>query len=410
MQKYDYLIIGGGIAGVTAAETLREQRPDASIGILCAEPHPLYSKVLLPSYLKGRINREKLFLRNTDDFLRRRIDLHLLAEVVDIDMRWREVRLENHLSYYFDTLLIASGGSVKSWGTADTAQFVYRLHTLDDADHLFDVLTRITAPCVVGSSLIGMEFLEIFALNGIPPKLLSREPHYFSQCLDPQGSAMLVEQLSRRGVECIFGDSVREVTRQEAGMMIDTHLLRQFPADAIAVGVGLDRNMGFLKSSGIALGERGVLTNEYLETNIKGVYAAGDVAEVFDTRTQQYRTVGNWTNSFLQGRLAGLNMSGERGIFRQVPSYSIMNFGLQFTVVGDCDSGNGVETIVRMDAQRLQYERFFLREGTLRGAVLVNRFGDKQQVIALIERGTPITAYRAALATLTFDIHSISPV
>jgi len=77
MKHYDYLIIGGGIAGVTAAETIRANDASATIGIVSAEPHPLYSRVMLPAYLKGRINRDKLFLRTADDFVKKKFDEYI---------------------------------------------------------------------------------------------------------------------------------------------------------------------------------------------------------------------------------------------------------------------------------------------------------------------------------------------
>ena len=113
---YDYLIIGGGIAGVTAAETIREHNSDVHIAIVGDEPHVLYSRVLLPYYLKRHIPRSKLFLRTATDFTNKKIDIHQSETLVSIDSKHKEVALENGKTFAYEKLLLATGGRVKDWG------------------------------------------------------------------------------------------------------------------------------------------------------------------------------------------------------------------------------------------------------------------------------------------------------
>src|SRR3989344_836979 len=144
MDSYQYLIIGGGIAGVTAAETIREQHPDATIGIVTHEPYPLYSRVRLPMYLKRKIPREKLFLRTIDDFIESRIELRLQETVTAVDEKRREITLSrfagsggarhNGVTLGYQKLLIASGGRARPWGRPEDESVIYRLQTIDDAD------------------------------------------------------------------------------------------------------------------------------------------------------------------------------------------------------------------------------------------------------------------------------------
>ena len=124
-DRYDYLIIGGGIAGVTAAETIRENDNRATtIGIISEEPHLLYSRVLLPAYLKGRVSREQLFLRKIDDFTEKKIDLNIHEKVLFVDIKRKEVGLANRVSIGFEKLLIATGGAVAAWGAEDIQDFI----------------------------------------------------------------------------------------------------------------------------------------------------------------------------------------------------------------------------------------------------------------------------------------------
>jgi NAD(P)H-nitrite reductase large subunit len=411
MMTYDYLIIGGGIAGVSAAETLRELEGASQIGIVSNEPHILYSRVLLPSYLKNRIPREQLFLRHEDDFTAKRIDVHLGGEAAFVDIKRREVLLKNGMRFGYGKLLLSAGGQVRAWGETpeENQDIIYRLHTLDDADRLKENLDAIRDPIVIGGSFIALEFLEIFVLNRLPPLLLCKDQGMLNGWLEGQGSDLLSSRFRQEGIVVQFGDAVKEIQRKESGMRVITNGLRQFSAGAIALGIGIERNLTFLKDSGIELGKKGIRTSEFLETNIPGVFAAGDIAEFFDAIKGEYRALGNWTNAVLQGKCAAKNMAGVSSSFRSVSGYSISNFGLHITILGDYEGAD--ESIVRVEPIQNRYERLFLRKGILTGAALINRFQDKPYLSRLIETRTPLgEETRRELRNPQFDIRQIPVV
>lgn len=408
MDSYQYLIIGGGIAGVTAAETIREQDPDATIGIVSHEAYPLYSRVLLPSYLKRKIPREKLFLRTIDNFIESRIELRLQETVTAIDEKRREVTLHNGATLGYGKLLIASGGHVRLWGRPEDESIIYRLQTLDDADRLFASLATIKNPLVIGSSFISLEFLEIFLANNIAPALLMRDERFFAPYLEETGGELMRTHFGRRHIALYEHDEIAKIQRDQNGVTVLTKAQQIIPCDALAVAIGIERNFEFLAASNILHGDAGIRVNEFFETNKENVYAAGDVAEIRDPHTGNWHATGNWTSAFLQGKAAGLSMSGLRKPFANIPSYSITNLGLQITMVGDChDTG---DTIVRINPDTNEYERLFLADGSLKGAVLVNRFKDKARIARLIETQQKIDAYRDKLASFQFDITAIPVV
>jgi NAD(P)H-nitrite reductase large subunit len=410
MKKYDYVIIGGGIAGVTAAETIRENDSQATIGIISDEPHALYSRVSLPAYIKQKIPREKLFLRTVDAFTKKRIDYLLDRHVTYLDVRYKEVGLTNQQSVGYGKLLIASGGSVRQWDQAIPENFVYRLQKLEDADRLYQALEsrQIRSPLVIGGSFIALEFLDIFASRSLRTHLLVREPHFFGAFLDEQGGALLRKNFERHGVSVHYDDTLLSVAPQASDLEVRTKRMQSFKSDACAIGIGIERNLTFLQGTDIAWSERGVQVNEYFETNQEGVFAAGDVAEFYDVVAGERRTVGNWTNAFLQGKCAGSTMVGTREPFKNVSSYSIMNLGFQITAVGICT--NTLEAVTRIDAPRNHYERFFMRDGVVVGAMLINRFQDKALLVTLIENRVRIDRYREQLGNFAFDIQNIPVV
>ena len=405
MDRYDYLIIGGGIAGVTAAETIREHDGLGRIGIISDEPHLLYSRVLLPGFLKKRIRREQLFLRTAEDFSEKNIELLLEEKVGAADVPRKEVLLTNRRAISYDKLLVASGGRVTPWVPEGDPPYVYRLQTLNDADRLLEQLEKITRPIVVGSSFISLEFLEIFVLNKINPLLLVRGPHFFENFLDPQGGNLLRDNFEKHGVITQFSDAIAEVNERDTTLRVVTKGIRNVDGDALALGIGIERNVDFLLGSGVELGKKGVIVNEFLEASVDGVFAAGDVAEFYDVILEKHRTVGNWTSAFLQGKCAGLNLVGQRTVFKNVSSYSITNLGFQITALGECS--NKLESVIRQDRRRNQYERFFIKDGVLVGAALINRFQDKTHLANLIASKTKIEEYRDELKDFTFDINTI---
>lgn len=405
MTNYDYLIIGGGIAGITAAETIREEEPLSAIGIVSGEPHLIYSRVLLPAYLKRMVPREKLFLRTIDDFTQKRIDLRLKEEAAFIDVGRKEVGLTNRAVLRYKKLLLAAGGKVKKWDKEGGQNFIYRLQTIDDADRLLAALETIKRPLVAGASFISLEFLEIFSANGAAPAVILQSCRFLEDILDPAGAELLENNLRKYGIEIYVNDSVESVSGKEGALTAHTASLKEIQCDALALGIGIDRNIEFLRGSGIELGEQGVRVNEFLETNYEGVFAAGDIAEFYDVIFAKHRILGNWTNAFLQGRRAGLNMVGQRGPFRNVSAYSITNLGFQITALGEY--GGDLPAIVRLDRMRNQYERFLIKDGVLVCAALINRFQDKPHLAKLIEQKINVEPYQDKLQDFEFDIANI---
>lgn len=408
---YDYLIIGGGIAGISGAEAIRSKDPYGTIGILSAETHLPYSRVLLPSYLKKKIPREKVFIRTQEHFDRQRIDFLARCAARSVDTAARRVMLaerETGETIGYGKLLIAAGGMARPWPHAVETGRVFRLQTLDDADRLYAALDTIRRPLVIGSSFIALEYIETCVLRGMAPRVLVRNSHLFNGMLDREGGVVLEENMRRHGVSLFYGEEAVSVAEKEGELQIATRHAGLLGADALMVGVGIARNVSFLAGGGIACGDVGVMTDAFLETNVSGVFAAGDITEYYDVPAGRYRIAGNWTHAILQGRRAGLNMAGDRAPFSAVPAYAITNLGMQITAVGECDGM--LDTASRSDKGSRRYERFFMRDGALAGAFLINSFADKPLLAELIAHRAVVAPYRDRLRDMAFDIRALSSI
>lgn len=407
---YKYLIIGSGIAGVTAAETIRRYDEKNSVAVISDEPHLLYSRVLLPSYLKKKISREKVFLRSLGDFESKNIALFAGERVVKIDATRKEVFLASGRAIFFEKLCIASGGAPEPWSAAgaEGKKGIFRLQTIDDADAILAFLPEMRQAVVVGGGFIALEFLEFFFTHQIPATLLCRSKNFFGLALDGDGMELIHGNFEKHKIKFMFGDETAEVLGSSAveGIVTKQHI--KISANVIGLGIGLGRRMEFLDGSGIEQGESGIKTNEYLETNVGDVFAAGDVAEFYDSVTGSQHVHSTWTNAFLQGGIAGLNMLGQKKPFRKVSSYSLVNFGLHITFLGETKPLDGVETISRVNSAMKMYERFFIKEDRIIGAVLINMFPDKAIITKLIEDRVFIAPCKEKLSRMDFDLRSVS--
>lgn len=372
MASADYLIIGGGIAGTTAAEVLREEDPHAKIAILEAEPYVLYSRVLIPKYIKGQIHKEALFLRKTSDYAEKNINFYPSAKVLKINLERREVITESGKIFSYKKLLIASGGKPKELPPPspllgkEGKGGVLRMHTLEDAEKIKEAIrgAKEKTILILGEGFIALEFLTVFILNGFKTHLAAKGDAWGEARLGRAGAEMLEEVFKKHGAIIH-----KKTTNGEKIKLALT-----------AAGIGLSRNLEAF--TGLEVGQ-GILTDEFLETSRPGIFAGGDVAEFFDVVAGRRRIVGNWTNSFLQGRTAALNMLGRRILFKNVSTYNISCLDQRLTFAGDTEDSDDVLEI-KKDGTLL---RALFKTDKLKGAVLINRFNDKMEITRLIGEG-----------------------
>jgi 3-phenylpropionate/trans-cinnamate dioxygenase ferredoxin reductase subunit len=412
-RYFDYLIVGGGIAGVTAAEEIRRADARGTILILSQEKHPLYSRVLLPKYASKKIERHKIFLRSWEQYQTQRIDVAVGVEVLGVNFDTREVVTHHDETIAYGKMLIASGGEPRQWHIqGGDAENIFRMQTIEDADRVRDALPRLAKnpepyALVEGAGFIGLEFLAIASSYGFNSHLFIKDAQMFGGAFDEQGWEILSGHLEHNRVTIHTGTEIKYIAADPAGLVGHTNTSEEVAGAFVGLGIGIERNYNAFAVRGIDI-KNGIRTNQCLETSIPRVWAAGDVAEFHDPVFGEYRVVCNWANAFLQGRVAGANMAarhGERFELNAVSSYSITNFGYHITLVGKTDLTDGVDCIARVwQGARVAYERLFFEGGILKGAALINRFQDKAAITRLIARRANILQYKESLRDPAVDI------
>jgi len=382
------VIIGNGVAGTTAAETLRKADPSCRIVLIGDEPYPLYNRIALPRVLKQTTAPERTIIRQIAWHEQNRIELHLCTTVTRVDVEEQVVVTDNAGEYPYDKLLVASGGRpnpLRVPGAAGT-HGIYNFQTLDDTKAILERAARAKAAVTIGGSFIAYELTEAFRHNGIPTTWLIRGPRFLHRIIDEDGGA-LIDRLARDvGVETRYGEQVAEV-RSEAGEVrgVVTQSGQSYACDLVGVGVGLTLRTEFLAGTPVEV-RSGVVTNEFLQTNVPGVYAAGDVAEFFDRYIGSHNQMGTWNNASAHGRTAAINMLGGQQAYAEVPYYTSTMFESQMAAIGTTpDIRPDLEAISRVDMNARVYRRLFFLEGRLAGAVLVGDIRVRRQLMELIK-------------------------
>jgi NAD(P)H-nitrite reductase large subunit len=403
-----YVIIGNGVAGTTAAEILRKNDPHCSIHVLTNEPYPLYNRVSLPRFLQGVIQEQKVMMRDFAWHEQRNIRLVTETVVTNINTEERVVVTEDCLHYPYDALLVAAGGRANKLqvpGVVGT-RHIYNFVTLDDTKTIIQRLKESRTALAFGGSFIAYELCDGFAMRKLDTVWLMRGPYWLRNALDHEGGEVVDKIAKKFGVEVIHGDEIESVVPQNGvPSYVKTKKGREIQADVIGVGLGITLNTHILKDTPVKV-NRGVVVNEYLETSVPDVYAAGDIAEFFDQTVNCHHVMGTWDNAQAHGKIAGINMAGGHEPYVDVPTYTSPLFDVNIAVVGSVESGNTeLEIISRRELGERgneNYRRLFFREDKLVGVLMIGSPKGRKKLVELVKNQAVFAsaAEREALLTL----------
>jgi NAD(P)H-nitrite reductase large subunit len=404
-SQVEFLIVGGGVAGTTAAETIRA-RSEGRIMIVTDDRHTLYSKVRLPDYIAGKIPREKVFLKDESWYREKGIDLLREVSVETLSLKEQSAYLSNGMTIQYDKLLLATGGFARRLRCPGfELDGIYYLRTIEDAECIQQAIRTAKKAVVIGGGFIGLELARCFLQGGLETAMVMMEPQFWPSALDKESAKMIEDLLHQKGVMIHYSDQVKEFWGNSHVQRVLLASGKSYGCEMVGMGIGIDTLPPFIKTSGL-LWKRGILTDECLRTSDFYVFAAGDVAEFYDVDRSHPHQIGNWSNATEQGKVAGSNMVGERNIFKSVSSYVIRIFGLSVGFVGNTTLMPGTQVIRRGSASDGDYVRLFIRNGVVKGATLMNRTHEIRPIMELIKRAVKIERYRSNLSDLEYDLES----
>lgn len=413
MQSYQYVIIGGGIAGTTAAETIRKRDGVGKIAIVSDEPHPLYSRVLLskPAWVLGEQPFDNVWLKKDAWYREQNIHLFRGIKASALDTDRRIVSLSDGDGLMYDKLLLATGAHSRRWQVPGAGVAgIHYLRTVDDARAIGEVARGEPKHVVmIGSACVSFEIIEILHTRGFRVTEVMREGYFFEPQLSREEVAPIERTLAEQGIEIIRQAEVAEVVGGEHVVGIKLADGRNLACDLILPFIGVELPMEWLANTGIAT-RRGICANEYLETNVPNVWTAGDTTENWDRALGETVIMGNWMSARLQGEIAGMNMVGPgRTPYEQVSFHTSHGFGYQIGWVGDVRPLPN-RTIVHIPVERNETDhcRILVRNGRVVGGTTVNRPDLLGVVTKLIKARTNVQELLDGLGRGTVDLKSIA--
>lgn len=384
-----YLIIGNGACGTYAAEAIRKTDTTSEVVLLGNEPYPLYNRVALPPFLRGEAKKEKVFLRTPEQEEQRGVRMLLETQIEKVDTEGRVVIAADGREFPYDVLLIATGGRpnpILVPGAYPGLLGIFNFQYWDEAVAIREYMETARHAVVVGGSYIAYELAEAYRHHGLEVTWLIRGPRFLRRVLDEDGGRLVDKIAEKAGVNVVYGHEVAEVHSADGRVTgVTTTAGQHIDCDMVGVGLGVKMNVDFLAGTPITI-RGGIVTNEYLETNVSNVFAGGDVAEFFDLSIGLHNQMGTWNNSVSHGRISGANMLGDRKAYNDTPMYSTGLFSSRIRVMGlTPENVPDLETWARIDEEAGDYQRLFFRHGRLVGGCLIGNVKPQSKIIQLIQ-------------------------
>jgi NAD(P)H-nitrite reductase large subunit len=341
-----FVIIGTGVAGISAAETIRRKNPAADILVIGDEKHGFYSRPGLAYYLTGELNEQHLYPYSRQDF--ERLNLQpLRARVTRIHPLDHKIQLHDGALVPYDRLLIATGAQAARITTPGAdLEGVVKLDNLDDAQHILSQIRRTRAAVVVGGGITALEIVEGFRQRRISTHYFLRRDRYWGNVLDETESRIVERRLEEEGVHIHYHTELAEIHGRRGRVeSVRTQDGRVIKCGIVAVAIGIRPRKELAVEAGVKT-DRGILVNECLQTSQDHIFAAGDVAQVYDPFTNRHVLDSLWGPAREQGRVAALNMIGEQAVYHKDVAFNVTRLaGLTTTIVGRVSSGTDEDLI-----------------------------------------------------------------
>jgi len=372
-----YLIVGDGIAGSSAAETLREEDPEADVTVVTDEGEALYNRILIKEFAKGKLPEAPISIHEPEWYDERDIDLRLNTYVTDVDADAHEVHTHEGDTLEYDKLLIATGGTPAQLPVENSdAEGVHHFWTFQDARKIREHADEADTGIVVGAGLLGIDLAAVCGAQDVDAHYLMRGDRWWRYALSSEGAEIIHEALDELGVTPVFDSGVDHFEVDDDGHVtgaVDPNG-EHYDGEFVGAAIGLDFNTEWLAGTDVECDD-GVVVDEYMQTGVEDIYAAGDITQFYDvivgTRTQN----GAWGSAKEQGAVAAENMAAdaEQTEFRWVPSYSITHFDFPFLSFGHPTLG---ENTAERSYGEGEWRSLTFYDGQLVGGVLI---GDLSQ-------------------------------
>ncbi len=408
-QSYNsFVIIGNGIAGVTAAETLRAENPDAEVTIIANDTTPVYYRPALKDYLAGRVSEERVWARPNNFYQQQRIGC-IAASVAGIDVSHHRVLLQDGSSIAYGRLLLASGAYPRALSCpGSNLGGIVTLRTLSNYQSVVGRLPSVERVVVVGSGTLALETVEMLRQRGLHVSHIMRHRTLWSEVLDATASDIVLQQEQHDSVDIHLNAGVVNFSGSQGQVTgVVTASEAHIPCELVLIAIGIEPNIDFIKRSGIACG-LGVKVDHAMRTNAPDVFAAGDVIETSSAFTGRTRLIGQWFPGIQQARAAAYSMLDRLdGSYGSGLYYNAtFLYGLDFGSVGLTNANAqrfALQEIIAPPEPR-SYRKVVLKDGIPVGMLSL---GDRKQALTFkraIDHRVNLSPVASLLFSKQFDM------
>ena len=336
-----YVIVGSGVAGLSACESIRSIDKSGELVLISDDPHGYYSRPGLAYYLTGEMHEKGLFPRTKSDWQSLALK-YVRGRVTRAFPDENQLEIDGKSRISYDRLLIAIGAQARRLDVPGVdLDGVVKLDHMVDARRILKLAKRGKKAVVVGGGITALELVEGLLSRGVKVHYLLRGNRYWSNVLDEQESEIIERRLQAEGVKIHHRAELVEVIGKRGRVQgIRLKDGRSTRCDILAYAIGIRPRVELARDAGLAI-DRGILANEYLQTNEPDIYVAGDVAQVYDPMSGRTIIDSLWGPAREQGFVAGLNMVGQKQAYAKSAPFNVTRLaGLTTTIIGTVGYGH----------------------------------------------------------------------
>ena len=375
------VVIGNGIASITAIKAIRELDQESEVHLIGGETFYPYNRVRLSKGLLSTLEEDKILLQKKEWYDSNNINLYLDSQVLSIDIDKQLVELSDNSFIPYTKLLIATGShniEPDILGIEKTG--VYTLKTLQDAWDIMDKSKDSSSSLIIGGGIQGLETAWILSQMGKEVTIAHHSERLMRKLLDVKSSKILEEAIKSQGIKIIFNTVVNEVLGENKVEGFRTADNETYQCDTIMYSIGTKPNTDFLENTSIDI-DRGIIVNNRMETNVAGIFAAGDVVQYNDM------IPGLWNIAIGQGKIAGYNMVGKDIEYDTIIPVTTLNaFGLSLFSMGIVKEDYASHIILDDRSNDNIYNKVFISNDKVIGAIAVGSIKSSPALKSAIEK------------------------
>jgi NAD(P)H-nitrite reductase large subunit len=405
------VIIGNSAAGTAAIESIRKYDNRSTIIQLSDEIHSLYSRCLTSYFIAGKIDKDMLLYRTSDFHKMMKVELHSGTVAEEVDTKRQQIRCRGGKQFEYDKLLIATGSSAKMPSNIPSGiDGIFELRTLNDAIAIKNKIAQTRSAVVLGGGLIGMRAADALSKCGLLVTVIVQSKHVLSQMIDFGAAQIIQKKILGNNIDIVTQTDISEVISKKNKLVaVKTNSGKLLECEILIVAKGVSANMQLIENSDIEK-RRGIVTNQYMQTNNANVFAAGDVAETYDITSGEYATNALWTCAIQQGYIAGLNIADRQKIYSGSMGQNSLNFfDVSLISMGITSPKDDSKYKILFDSRpsRNVYKKLVIQNNHIKGVILLGKIDSAGILLDLIQRKTDISGFENELLNDNFNFGKI---